>query len=306
MAGRQPTVVQYNIVRPEDFVAASFSVDAFLLSLTNEVIKEKARPGPVGEGPAVVTSVKASLERVHKLLRVLDRWALPPWAIRASIFDASTLGPCSGTPHNCPRGTARLARGATCRAELEVSTLNREMGTKVSSLQSSVSQDEAQYKVTCACLPATPSCALPGAAPGPLIAAALEREVVAVVVVLVVLVVVVVVVVVVVAAAAAAAAADVNTPISHRPPAHNQLPSLPPPAPKPASPASQRASPAICRPQAEVRALEKGLDSVKGSLRELDTRVARVSATATRIGDRLQVHGRGGREGGGGAMPAGA
>lgn len=73
MAGTMPALVQYNVVKPEDFLTDRFSVEAFLLSLTNEVIKEKARPGPLEEGPAVVTSAKASLERVQKLLRVLDR-----------------------------------------------------------------------------------------------------------------------------------------------------------------------------------------------------------------------------------------
>lgn len=41
--------------------------------------------------------------------------------------------------------------------------------------------------------------------------------------------------------------------------------------------------------QAEVRALERGLDRIKDCIRDIDYRVSRVSQTATRIGDRLQV-----------------
>ncbi len=39
--------------------------------------------------------------------------------------------------------------------------------------------------------------------------------------------------------------------------------------------------------QAEVRSLEKSLERVKASIRDVDTRVGRVSQTATRVGDRL-------------------
>lgn len=64
--------MQYNLVSPEHF-QEPFSVDAFLVQLTKDAINEKANPRAFGEGPAVVTSAKASLERVQKLLRVLDR-----------------------------------------------------------------------------------------------------------------------------------------------------------------------------------------------------------------------------------------
>lgn len=48
----------------------------------------------------------------------------------------------------------------------------------------------------------------------------------------------------------------------------------------------------MCCRQAEVRTLERVSERIKGSIRDIDSRVTRISQTATRIGDRLQVCGR--------------
>lgn len=45
------------------------------------------------------------------------------------------------------------------------------------------------------------------------------------------------------------------------------------------------------RLQAEVRTLEKLSERLKDGTRDIDSRVAHISQTATRIGDRLQVRG---------------
>jgi hypothetical protein len=48
--------------------------------------------------------------------------------------------------------------------------------------------------------------------------------------------------------------------------------------------------------QAEVRTLERVSERIKGSIRDIDSRVTRISQTATRIGDRLQVRWNVGRD----------
>eukprot|EP00877_Chromochloris_zofingiensis_P003097 jgi/Chrzof1/12789/Cz07g07190.t1 len=60
----------YSLVEPDQF-KQGFSVDAFLVSLTKDVLNSKPSSGSGGAG--VASSAKASVDRVQKLLSVLDR-----------------------------------------------------------------------------------------------------------------------------------------------------------------------------------------------------------------------------------------
>jgi hypothetical protein len=66
MAPRAP---ENQLINPEYF-QRSFSVDAFLVSLTRDVIDSTSS---AGRSPGEPTGAKESLEKVHKLLRVLER-----------------------------------------------------------------------------------------------------------------------------------------------------------------------------------------------------------------------------------------
>jgi len=64
-----PRALENQLINPEYF-QRSFSVDAFLVSLTRDVI---GTTSSAGRTPGEATGAKESLEKVHKLLRVLER-----------------------------------------------------------------------------------------------------------------------------------------------------------------------------------------------------------------------------------------
>lgn len=76
---------------------------------------------------------------------------------------------------------------------------------------------------------------------------------------------------------------------------HEHLPPFPshlayPPRHVPSStPPSSPAPPTYTHTQADVAGLERCVERIKSGVRDIDARVSKVSQTATRIGDRLQV-----------------
>ena len=90
---------KYTLIQPEQF-KHGFSVDALLSSLSSHdaVSRGKNSKQVVTEGPAILASTKASLEKVERILKNLDRCGVAGW--------------CSGCapPRACRRPAGRAGK----------------------------------------------------------------------------------------------------------------------------------------------------------------------------------------------------
>jgi hypothetical protein len=71
---------KYTLIQPEQF-KERFDVDSLLSSLSRDTARGGKSGKPVvTEGPAILSTAKASLERVERILKNLDRCAGARWA----------------------------------------------------------------------------------------------------------------------------------------------------------------------------------------------------------------------------------